>query len=315
MCLCTERRHSYNNVTYYAFAENGDEVNGVIWVSLAELNDFLSSPTTAAVLNSGDYVVGTPRSDYKGPFSTDPTEVIGKMQVKGPLTEVRRVPAYGGEVQYAVLTKGSSDGKVDQYNLTDWISGNKLAEYLGAASAAAIDWKALEGGKLGQPADGYQGDLNESDYADKYVCIVTSGNKFHINGLKDEAYTLSEVFAPGPEDDNAGWEYLRLKDVNIEFAAEYYSPGLTESGSSGPGTLKNLYCILDGDYTYIVKNGLYADGFNALSVGLELSNITATTMPIKTGGIGTVLFYVGGGALVAGAVLLLAYARRGERSK
>lgn len=315
--LTRKNTTGYSNITYYAF---GDPTSGVIWASLAELNAYLNTPVTASQLNRNDFTVGMMKAGYNGPL---PRELSNKkiawdngeggVNTGHAVTDIRRMPAYGSDAQYAVLEKDEADSSspVDLYSLYAWISGNELAKYLGVASAADIDWDALkeDNGKLGQPVEGYTGSLDR--YAGKYVCVFTGDKSFHISGLKDETYTLSEVSAPDPEDNDAGWEFLKLEDITIELAAEYYSPALTDGV---PGSLKNLYYMRNGSYQeHIVRDGAFEDGFDSLSVSLELSNITSTTMPINTGGIGAFLFYAAGGALVAGAVLLLAYSRRKEK--
>lgn len=307
--LTRKNTTGYRDIVYYAFAVNGSASYGVTWASLEELNAYLARPIDSPDLTQS-YTVGPRKLDYNGPL---PHDLEGKRLIweddpfpGRAVTEIRKEPIYGSDIMYAVFERTGEDTK--NYFLSAWIGAEELANYLGVGSVSAIDWDSLKetGGKLGKAAadGGYTG----SDHSGKYICILTGGDgKLHIEGLKDETYTLSEVIVPKVSDK---WDFVKMEDKTVKFAAEYYSPVLSED-IHPPGTLKNLYYTVDDNCTYIVRDGDFEGAFTSLSAKLELPNITVGYLP-RTGGIGVILFYAVGGALLIGAVLLLILSHRKE---
>ena len=101
--------------------------------------------------------------------------------------------------------------------------------------------------------------------------IVVTGGKVRVEGFDNGTYYLEEVKAP------EGYNKI---------------------------TVRQKFIIQDGNLDAIFNGGIYSTGS-----GVHVVNKTGSLLP-ETGGIGTTLFYVLGGLLVAGAVVLLITRKR-----
>ena len=136
----------------------------------------------------------------------------------------------------------------------------------------------VENGKL----NGWVGTANEN-------CVLTSGEdgKFSLAGLDDGTYFIEEINPlPG---------YNSIDPVEIQVN------GNTKNGQNGNGATSELESV-------------------AFTVGSETQNAitivnnAGTTLP-STGGMGTTVFYVVGGGLMAVAVVLLVTKKRMENKR
>lgn len=301
----------YENITYYAFSYNGSSsADKIIWLTLDDIRAYtgIGSFRLSDLVRS--YRIAEKSPVYNGPLKEFTLYDWGPVFVDNSVvSETRRKPSYGNVIQYALFEKvagESDDGSDSDYYLYGWISESELKKYLGVTGE--IKWddernavlKKIKdlNGQLSGPQSG-----STFQYEGKYIYIVTEDigsdvteneNNLHIRGLKDETYTLSEVIIPEG--------FKKLKDITVEFVAEYYSTIQLEAGD--PGTLKNLYYTVNdnNNYAYIVKEGSNQPGFTELIARLEVQNDPA--LP-RTGGMGTALFYVGGSVLLIGAALIL----------
>ena len=105
-------------------------------------------------------------------------------------------------------------------------------------------------------------------------------------GLAPGEYTLTEV-APKPG-------YNKIDPVTITISANQ---------DADNEYLANGWTAVDGDDNDVNFNG------STSAFEIEIENNQGVTLP-STGGIGTVLFYVVGGTLVAGALVLLVTKKR-----
>lgn len=187
-----------------------------------------------------------------------------------------------------ILDQPDKDGKISDTEWADAIAGDKAAVYLSEGFGAT-----------------------ESD---KYFLAVKtdSDGYLRIEGMdSDIVYYLREVITPSGFD--------TIDPIGIQFTAEYFTAKDLEDTSTGypenaaVGYLKDLtYRVNGGDPNYIIKDGKYTDpdgevaGTTAaeLSAKLEVANYPAGYLP-GTGGRGVYLFYIGGGALLIGAVAYL----------
>ena len=112
-----------------------------------------------------------------------------------------------------------------------------------------------------------------------------------IKGVAAGKYSLTEEVAP------AGYNVLKdAKDIEAVLKASYSSTITT-------------YIDADGNVTDTVTADTKTYDAGANVVGLVVVNQSGTELP-STGGIGTTIFYVLGGLLVAGAVILLVTKKR-----
>lgn len=121
------------------------------------------------------------------------------------------------------------------------------------------------------------------------VLDTDSNGEFSIRGLDSGTYYLRET------ETNAGYNLL-TNDVRINIAAEYVHVDTLQA---------------DVNVTYAVggsANGSLGEG-GASSGLIIIENSKGNTLP-TTGGVGTTLFYVIGGALVIGAVVMLITKKR-----
>ena len=286
---------NYSEVKYYAYSSDNYATAGkIIWLSLADIRAYTG-------LNISDVGYSTQlskSSEYAGPlneFNIANWVPVFDNSGNVVITETRKAPVYGNVTEYALFEKNNNT-----YYLYKWITEAELKSYLGVSS---IDWESFAGtdGKLGAAHGSYAvGQWGNNNYEGKYAVLLTDGDgKLPIVGLKDETYTLSEVIVPA--------DFQPPEDKSIEFVAEYYSNVFTETGKTS-GTLKNLYYVYNGEYKYIVQEGVLLGGASGLSANLEVYNDPFEHW-LDTGGRGTALFYIGGGALLLGAVVLLVISR------
>lgn len=125
---------------------------------------------------------------------------------------------------------------------------------------------------------------------DAGITLLTSNNegKFDVIGIKPGSYQMQEVVAP------AGYNILEeVLTLNM------YATAVEENGA---GKLTNVY----SDINSIERVNGNAD---AGSVDFTVQNGAGAVLP-ETGGMGTTLFYVFGGLMVAAAVVLLVTKKR-----
>ncbi len=135
---------------------------------------------------------------------------------------------------------------------------------------------------------------------EKWTKVDTLGDsekisEFKFNGLKAGLYMLIEDKAP-----EGGYNPIKPKYYKIE-ASYTDNDDLNQSVKD----LKVFECDVDGkkiaDTTDVIGNNQ--------TITLEIKNFTGAVLP-ETGGIGTTIFYIVGGVLVVGAVVLLITKRR-----
>ena len=116
-----------------------------------------------------------------------------------------------------------------------------------------------------------------------------------------------------------GTKYFRVAENGETGITTIELPKAAE-GSSDPDYTCAIIYGLDGDDTYYVKETVAPDGYNKLDTEVEVvmnsqnqvitvANQAGTELP-STGGAGTTLFYVIGGILVVGALIVLIARRR-----
>lgn len=129
----------------------------------------------------------------------------------------------------------------------------------------------------GQPLGGATFKLVDSSQAEKTVVTSNEGKTFTWNDLVAGTYTLTETVTP------SGYNEIEPISIEIELAQD-------ESG----------------EITYSVKGDFEADG---QTVSADIVNAAGSILP-ATGGIGTKIFYIVGGATVLGALIVLISRRK-----
>ena len=115
-----------------------------------------------------------------------------------------------------------------------------------------------------------------------------------FGGIASGTYQLIEVKAPE--------NYNKLVNpINIEIKVK---------DDTDPSKVEFI-AIVDGKETVIQEGGIpWASNWKPLQFTVDVANSKGTLLP-STGGMGTTLFYIGGGALVIGAASFILFRKRG----
>lgn len=143
------------------------------------------------------------------------------------------------------------------------------------------------------------------DGTTKKVQVVTAleGTRFMFNGLDDGTYVLTESKVPD--------KYNGIQPITFTISAK-------EIQTDGSEALESLKADGDASATftsgkvYLINDKTEPSGANNGSVKTTIENLKGSSLP-STGGIGTTMFYVGGGVLVAGAGVLLITKKRAKK--
>ena len=143
-----------------------------------------------------------------------------------------------------------------------------------------------------------------SNEEDKYVAVsgeITGVTTFNFKGIDAGQYKLVESTVPDG--------YTKAEDLVFTVVATYD----TENNDPKFGTLT----IKDEDKDKVISDGkdkVFTVNLVAGSFTTDVVNLTGTTLP-STGGMGTTVFYVVGGGLMAVAVVLLVTKKRMENKR
>ena len=142
------------------------------------------------------------------------------------------------------------------------------------------------------PAAGADGKIAANSWTADTVLTSDANGLFKVIGLDDGTYKLREIVAP------AGYNML-ANDVTVVITATTTND---QNWNAVPNTaLTNLA---------VTAGGTAGTGDTSTGVaGITIGNNKGATLP-ETGGIGTTIFYVLGGLLVVGAVVLLVTKKR-----
>lgn len=143
------------------------------------------------------------------------------------------------------------------------------------------------------------------DGSKKKIDVVTAveGTRFMFNGLDDGTYVLTESKVPD--------KYNGIEPITFTISA-------TEDQTDGSEALTSLTAdggaraTFTSGKVYLLNDTTEATGSDNGSVKTTIENLKGSTLP-STGGIGTTMFYVGGGVLVAGAGVILITKKRAKK--
>lgn len=124
---------------------------------------------------------------------------------------------------------------------------------------------------------------------------TTSLTTFGFNGLDDGQYKLVETTVP------AG--YNKADDIEFTIVAEH------DEEADAPELITLVVKNADGDVISDGSDAVFSVVLNKGEVSTDVVNTTGLELP-STGGVGTTIFYVLGGILVVGAVVLIITKKR-----
>ena len=145
--------------------------------------------------------------------------------------------------------------------------------------------------------------LEDGSTKDISVVKASEGTRFMFNGLDDGTYELTETTVP----DN----YNGIQPIEFTISA-------AEIQTDGSEALESLSADGGANATfatgkvYLINDTTEPSGADKGSVKTTIENLKGSSLP-STGGIGTTMFYVGGGVLVAGAGVLLITKKRAKK--
>lgn len=145
--------------------------------------------------------------------------------------------------------------------------------------------------------------LEDGSTKDISVVKASEGTRFMFNGLDDGTYVLEETTVP----DN----YNGIQPITFTISA-------TETQTDGAEALESLSADGGANATfttgkvYLINDTTEPSGADNGSVKTTIENLKGSSLP-STGGIGTTMFYIGGGVLVAGAGVLLITKKRAKK--
>ncbi|MGN1223684.1 MAG: isopeptide-forming domain-containing fimbrial protein [Ruminococcus sp.] len=190
---------------------------------------------------------------------------------------------------------------------------NSKGEYLNIATPA-------EGQSTGThtwvTVDTSAGDFDWSNVDTVSKFTSTTDNEIKIPGLDDGTYTLTEIAAPSGYNKISSLTLVISATTGNTQNADAIGPNIDNAGRTGEQltaiTLTNGTTTGDGSTTNPYDSATTNDELTAGNVTIDVANSSGTQLP-GTGGIGTTLFYVGGGVLVAGAGVLLITKKRAKK--
>lgn len=141
-----------------------------------------------------------------------------------------------------------------------------------------------------------------SNEEDKYVAVsgeITGVTTFNFNGIDAGQYKLVESTVPDG--------YTKAEDLVFTVVATYDTEN--DDPKFGTLTIKNGDKVISDGKDKVFTVNLVAGSFTT-----DVVNLTGTTLP-STGGMGTTVFYVVGGGLMAVAVVLLVTKKRMENKR
>lgn len=146
--------------------------------------------------------------------------------------------------------------------------------------------------------------LEDGSTKDISVVKASEGTRFMFNGLDDGTYELTETKVP----DN----YNGIQPITFTISAK-------EIQTDGAEALESLNADGGANATFETGKVYLTDGTTDPSAGADKGSVKTTIENLKgsslpsTGGIGTTMFYVGGGVLVAGAGVILITKKRAKK--
>lgn len=203
------------------------------------------------------------------------------------------------------------------------LAGAKFALY--TSEPTASDYASEEAAKA-------SGKIYKNSVEKDGIIVSDENGRLKIEGLDEGTYYLREVSAPtgyiadnrtftitieATFDNVEGGTYTNSDNILVKYDAYKILHGYTVTVNDGTNGTTSSYTIdnkgpvhheVVDKATYIEKTGEGGGDFAGDSV-TPISNTQGTELP-STGGIGTTIFYIVGGVMVAGAAIFLLTKRR-----
>lgn len=288
-------------VTYYASSSDttGTDVTKAFTTALSTAED--KSKFESHTDGTEDFTVTC--NNIKGIDGITPTsEGHFEVQYTATLTDKAKMGAEGNwngaYLEYSNNPNASGEGDTDN-------TGKSPTDYCVAFTYQTVIDKI--DGITKAPLAGAEFTLKKKlkDDSTKDISVVkaSEGTRFMFNGLDDGTYVLEETTVP---DKYNGIDQITFtisaKEIQTD-GAEALESLSADGGASATFTTGKVYLINDTTEPSGADNG---------SVKTTIENLKGSSLP-STGGIGTTMFYVGGGVLVAGAGVLLITKKRAKK--
>lgn len=288
-------------VTYYASSSDttGTDVTKAFTTALSTAED--KSKFESHTDGTEDFTVTC--NNIKGIDGITPTsEGHFEVQYTATLTDKAKMGAEGNwngaYLEYSNNPNVSGEGDTDN-------TGKSPTDYCVAFTYQTVIDKI--DGITKAPLTGAEFTLEKKlkDGTTKTVQVVTAleGTRFMFNGLDDGTYVLTESKVPD--------KYNGIEPITFTISA-------TEDQTDGSEALTSLSADGGASATftsgkvYLINDTTEPSGADKGSVKTTIENLKGSSLP-STGGIGTTMFYVGGGVLVAGAGVLLITKKRAKK--
>lgn len=185
------------------------------------------------------------------------------------------------------------------YYLAGWVTKAALGDLSGRDWGAALEPGKMIGDVTVPVTASLLANDGGTDTESGYYLAVTTQDDgvVRVVGLEGRSYTLEEVVTPEG--------YDKIGDIAVSFIPSYYSYGALESlAATVSGGVNDQISILSNNQ----YQGAYATEHRELVARMEVeSDPGENLLIVDTGGVGTTLFYIGGGALLGVAALLLIF--------
>lgn len=198
-------------------------------------------------------------------------------------------------------------GKTPEETVVAFTYELDVTKYLGDESKLADDNEGTKAGFKLSNANGSKWAIVKNMKIDGWVDNIKDATEvttdatgiFKFIGLDDGTYVLHETKTP------AGYNTMAPLELKIVASTEQCQDYMESEKHDTPDEVFTKLELKIGETT---TNGTTSDGI----VKTEITNQKGSSLP-STGGIGTTMFYVGGGVLVAGAGVLLITKKRAKK--
>ena len=299
------------NVAAVAEGTTGDYVGGkTITVAISNLKSDLTYYTWDADGSKWSDTTATGKIviDKNTIVTVDYTATLNKDAVIGLDGNPNKVDlTYSNNPNKSGNGENDNTGKTPEETVVAFTYELDVTKYLGDKDKLADDNEGTKAGFKLSNADGSKWATVENmkisgwvDSKDEATQVETAADgTFKFIGLDDGTYVLHETKTP------AGYNTMAPLELKIVASTVQCQDYMESEEHDTPDEVFTKLELKIGETT---TNGTTSDGI----VKTDIINQKGSSLP-STGGIGTTMFYVGGGVLVAGAGVLLITKKRAKK--